>query len=88
MSFRVVSFETTPNPNAIKCVLDRSPTEVPRSYFNATQATGDELAEALFAAGEVTSVLIHTEFITVNKAPGAGWPGLKRQIERVLRDAD
>lgn len=88
MGYRVTAFETTPNPNAIKCVLDRPPTEIPRSYFNAEAAGGDALAEALFAAGAVTSVLIHTGFITVNKSPDAAWPGLKREIERVLRDAE
>lgn len=87
MPYRVTSFEPTPNPNAIKCAVDPSPTSAPRSYFNADQAAGDELARALFAIQGVTNVLIHTAFITVGKSPDARWPAIKKGVERVLAEA-
>lgn len=88
MPYKVVSFETTPNPNAIKCVLDRSPGERPRSYFNAESAQGDPLAAALFGIDGVTNVLIHTQWISVNKTPEADWAGVKAGVRRVLKEAD
>jgi hypothetical protein len=88
MPFTVTSFETTPNPDAMKCLVAPSPTTVPRSYFDAASAGDDPLASALFAIDGVTNVLIHTEFVTVCKAPGTRWAGLKSKIERALRDAD
>jgi len=87
MPYRVNSFETTPNPNAIKCLVEPSPASAPRSYFNATQAAGDDLALALFEIDGVTNVLIHTAFITVCKRPDARWPTIKKCIERVLDEA-
>ncbi len=87
MSYRVTSFEPTPNPNAIKCLVEPSPGPIPRSYFNATQAAGDDLALALFAIEGVTNVLIHTAFITVCKGPDARWPAIKKHVARVLSEA-
>ncbi|MCA9298599.1 MAG: NifU N-terminal domain-containing protein [Phycisphaerales bacterium] len=87
MSFVVTSFESTPNPNAIKVVLDRSPTDVPRSYFRADQASEDALASALFEIDGVTNVLIHLGWITVGRDPRRDWASIKAGIERVLRHA-
>jgi hypothetical protein len=90
MGYKIVQFETTPNPNAVKCVIEPSPGDVPRSYFNAGQAEteGDALASALFAIDGVTNVLIHTAFITVCKQPHAGWGAIRAGIERVLGEAE
>lgn len=88
-----IRFETTPNPNAIKCVIPPDPdTTKPRdirSYFNADQVVPaqDPLAAALFAIPGVTNLLIHTAFITVGKSPDAQWPALKRRIKAVLEHA-
>ncbi len=87
MPYRITSFEPTPNPNAIKCLVEPSPTIVPRSYFNADQAAGDELALAFFAIDGVTNVLIHTAFVTVCKRPDSRWPAIKKQVQRVLGEA-
>ncbi|MEM9065465.1 MAG: NifU N-terminal domain-containing protein [Planctomycetota bacterium] len=80
----MTSFEATPNPNATKCIVDRPPTDRPRSYFDAESASGDPLAEALFAIEGVTTVLIHTAFITVNKTPDADWGAVRAGVERAL----
>ncbi len=90
MAYRVVRFESTPNPNAVKCVVEPSPGAVPRSYFNAGQAEeeGDGLAVALFGVAGVTNVLIHVEFVTVCKETGAKWGAVKAGVERVLAEAD
>ncbi len=88
MPYRVTKFEPTPNPHAVKCLVEPSPGPVPRSYFDAESASGDALAKALFEIEGVTNVLIHTAFITVCKHPDRAWGAVKRAIERVLRDAE
>lgn len=88
MPYRITSFESTPNPNALKCLVDPSPASVPRSYFNAEQAAGDPLAESLFEVEGVSNVLIHTAFVTICKRPDARWPAIKKGVERALGKAD
>jgi NFU1 iron-sulfur cluster scaffold homolog, mitochondrial len=87
MAFQVRAFEPTPNPNALKVVLDRSPTETPKSYRDAAAAAGDPLASALFAIPGVSNVLLHEGWLTVGKDAGAEWKALRPRIERVLREA-
>jgi hypothetical protein len=82
-----VRFQDTPNPNAVKCLLDRRIAEKPRSYTGAAAAAGDPVASALFALGGVTHVLIHPEWVTVCKTPDTPWKPLRAAIERVLREA-
>tara|TARA_Y100001933_G_C18870837_1_gene509887 strand:+ start:395 stop:679 length:285 start_codon:yes stop_codon:yes gene_type:complete len=85
---RLVGFETTPNPNAMKCVIEGTdPASPVRSYFNAAQAqeAGDGLACALFAIPGVTNVLVHTAFVTVGKAPDAKWAPIRRSVRAVLQ---
>ena len=82
-----IRFEPTPNPNAVKCVVEPGPGAI-RSYFRPEQAAGDELGEALFAIEGVTNVLIHEGFVSVGKRPDAAWGPIRRgivgAIERTL----
>ena len=89
MPYRVLAFESTPNPNALKCPVEPRPAEAPRSYRTAAEvAENDSLAKSLFAVPGVTSLLIHTGFITVTKSPDARWPAIRAGVERVLHAAD
>ena len=88
MPYRVTSFEPTPNPNAVKCLVEPSPASSPRSYFNAGQAAQDSLARALFEVDGVTNVLIHSSFITVGKRPEAAWRAVRVGVERALAEAE
>lgn len=88
MPYAVAKFQETPNPNAIKCVLDRRASDRPRSYFDAASAAEDPIASRLFAIEGVTNVLINGDWITVNKGRDASWAGVKRGIERVLREVE
>lgn len=87
MAYRVQRFETTPNPNALKCVVEPGPGSI-RSYFEPDQAADDPLAAALFSLPGITNVLIHETFISVCKQPDSDWKKLRPAIERVLADAD
>lgn len=83
-----MKFESTPNPNAVKCLLDHPSTGGQiRSYFNAEQAVSDPLAQRLFSIEGVTNLLITPDWITVNKAPDASWAPIKKAVRAVLTDA-
>jgi hypothetical protein len=85
--YAVTRFQETPNPNALKCVLDASVPDAPRSYFNAKDAAADPLAARLFAIPNVTNILIGGEWITVSKSPQGDWRSIKKDVERALREA-
>lgn len=87
MSFTITKFESTPNPNAVKCWLDRPISDRPRSFFNADMAKEDQIAAALFAQAGITNVLFNGDWLTVNKPPDADWPAVKAKVKRVLKEA-
>ena len=48
----------------------------------------DGLARRLFAIEGVTNVLVNGDWVTVSKRGDVGWAGVKREVERVLGDAN
>lgn len=85
---RIAEIEFTPNPNARKFIL-RDPLTygVTRSYENAEQAYGDELAQKLFEIPHVTNVFYVDHWLTVTQDGRAHWPDLLRQLAVPIRDA-
>lgn len=82
---KVVKLESTPNPNALKLLLDGRILEAgSRSYDSAAEAKGDPIASALFEIPEVKSVFLMPTFVTVVKDPAASWQGLDQQVTMVL----
>lgn len=86
MGFKVAEIQPTPNPNALKFILDRSVAAQPISFFNADAAQGHPLACKLFAIPGVSSLLLLGDFITVNKRPEANWAEIKRVVRQVLAE--
>jgi NFU1 iron-sulfur cluster scaffold homolog, mitochondrial len=69
---QVLRVEPTPNPNAIKFVLDAmlgSPSE----YRNAEEAASNDLAKELFAMDGVETLFLSENFVTVTMNAGADW---------------
>lgn len=87
MSFTVTEFESTPNPNAIKCWLNQPISNGPRSFRDADAAEEDPIAAALFKEAGATSVLFNGDWLTVNKRPEDEWPAVKRRIKAILNRA-
>jgi hypothetical protein len=86
-----VSFNRTPNPNAGKFVVGRPVVEgkASRSFFNAGQAAGTPVAEALFGLDGVASIFMVEDFITVTKVAEADWSDLApRVIETIAANLD
>ncbi|MDB5102181.1 MAG: putative nitrogen-fixing protein NifU [Cyanobacteria bacterium RYN_339] len=82
---KVMNFEPTPNPNAMKFNVDGKLIEGgSRSYDTPAAADGDPLATALFALGKVQTVFYMPGFVTVSKLEGAEWSALAPAIARTI----
>jgi len=87
MSFRVQEVQATPNPNALKFILDQPVSEQPTSFFNAEAAQGHALATRLFAIPGVSSLLLLGDFVTINKSPEARWTDITGRVRKALAEA-
>lgn len=86
MPVQVIRFDETPNPNALKCVLDGQVSDRPRSFRTPEEASTDPLAGALFSIRGVNNVLINGDWITIGKTPDADWKSVKSGVEKTLSD--
>jgi hypothetical protein len=87
MAVKVIRYEPTPNPHALKCVLSGKVSEGSRPFRTAEAAGGEggsPLAALLFEIEGVTGVLLLGDWLTVNKSPEAKWPAIKRGVEKAL----
>jgi hypothetical protein len=87
MPFEIREALPTPNPNAMKFVLDQPVSDQPMSFLTPSAANGHPLAQRLFEIKGVSSILLLGDFITVNKTPTAKWPDMKRKIAQLLRES-
>lgn len=86
MAFRVVEVQPTPNPNALKFMLDGPIAEQPTSFLAAGTAAEHPVASRLFAIPGVVSLLLLGDFVTVNKSPDSNWADIKPRVKRVLSE--
>ena len=86
MGFTVKEVQPTPNPNAMKFVLDRVIAQQPASFFNAPAAAAHPIAARLFEVSGVASLLLLGDFVTVNKLPQAKWPPITSKIKKILAE--
>ena len=87
MPTSITEFVSTPNPNALKCVVSGSLGPGPRSFSSSTSSrppASDPLANALLAIPGITSVLIHDSWFTVSKSPDADWKTIKTAVSRAV----
>lgn len=84
MPYRVVEIQPTPNPNAIKLVLDRPISDRPVSFLTHSSGVGHPLAEQLFAVPGVVGLLLLNDFVTVNKAADAKWSAIRPKVKRIV----
>lgn len=69
--------EGTPNPNALKFVLDRIILESgSRNFPNKEKSKDSPLAEKLFKITSVEEVFLGKDFITVSKNPDTKWENI------------
>lgn len=86
---KVLRFEPTPNPEAMKFVVDDLPLKGGSvSYGGPMEADGDPLGTALFALGKVQSLFYMPGFITVTKTPDVSWSVVAPMVARTIELAD
>jgi len=84
---KVVNIEPTPNPDALKFVVQQPILRRGvRSFRDFGSAVGDPLGSAIFALGKVTSVFYMDRFVTVNKETEAQWSDLIDQICEAIEE--
>jgi len=88
MGIIITQFEDTPNPNAMKCWLDRPVSERPQSFRSAEAAAEHPWVGRLFDEAGITNVLLCGEWMTVNKPASARWPAVKKKVQRVLTEVE
>lgn len=77
--------EPTPNPNAVRFALSAPVLgDKPRSFSSAAAAQGTPWAERLFAIPGVVSLFGMKDFLTITKAPAAGWDDIIDRAVDVL----
>lgn len=82
-----ISAEITPNPNTLKFNVDRTlVTSGTLNFPDKEKARGSALAEGLFAIENVLGVMVGHDWITVTKAPSAGWQDMAEPISKRLRE--
>ena len=85
MPYEVMEIQATPNPNALKFVLDHAIASQPMSFFSAESARDHAIASGLFSVAGVSSLLLLNDFVTVNKQSDAGWPAITGRVREVLK---
>lgn len=85
MSKVKIQTEGTPNPNALKFVLDASVLEYGSYDFpNEEKAKDSPLASNLFMFSEVKEVFIGKNFITITKKDDVGWNSIYDKIVQTI----
>ena len=73
--------EGTPNPNALKFVIDKTILESGSRNFPSRENCKDSpLAEKLFKIKSVQEVFIGKDFITISKSPDSAWDSIYDQV--------
>jgi NFU1 iron-sulfur cluster scaffold homolog, mitochondrial len=84
MPLTVTEVQPTPNPNALKFVLDRHITQERLSFVDSQGAKDHPLATRLFEIGGVKSLLLLGDFVTVVKSPAVKWGSITAKVKKVL----
>jgi NFU1 iron-sulfur cluster scaffold homolog, mitochondrial len=87
VAFVVRDIQPTPNPNAMKFVLDRTIAATPARFYTKEEAINHPLASRLLAVAGVSHVMLLADFVTIGKEPAARWSDIKPRVSRLLSDA-
>jgi len=86
---KIKEIERTPNPDAMRFILGEPLTNgVTKSFENAEEAEGDELASALFSIENVINVYYVDKYVTITQDGNAVWSELLRKLAPPIREAE
>lgn len=80
--------QSTPNPNALKFVVNRPlKTTGNFTYKTADQCEHNPLAKAIFELdGAISEVYFFDNYVTVTQNGSADWDGLEEKIQKTVRE--
>lgn len=79
--------EGTPNPNALKFVLDRVIMERGTANFpDKKSGSASPLAQKLFELSSVQEVFFGRDFITISKTPDSAWDNIYDSLLKVINN--
>lgn len=81
-----IQTESTPNPNALKFLLDQIINNKEPVCIEPHNSKHGDLAYQLFRIGNIDLVFIGKDFITITKSANAGWEILKPQIVMTIME--
>ncbi len=83
-----IRLEFTPNPNALKYVLDEHQflARGSASFIDLKSAQGSPLAKRLMAIPGVAACMIGSNFVSVTKSPEGDWEVLDLKTREALKD--
>ena len=81
---RVLDVVDTPNPNAMKFILESPVSTGTKSYFDAGMAKDDPLATRLFAIPGVKGVMLLGSFITITRSADTAWAQILDGVNKTL----
>lgn len=85
----VEDVDLTPNPNALKFILNEKLLNFERRHFaNKTEAGNDSLAKGIFDIPGVVSVFYTDKFITLEKSKEANWGQIQKPLISFLKTFD
>ena len=85
---KLLSIETTPNPNSMKLNLDeRLPKGVAITYTHENRADCPAYVEKILAIPGVSSVFCVEDFLAIQRKPTAGWEDILSQARAVFEYA-
>jgi len=86
---KVEDVELTPNPHALKFILNEKLLNFERRHFgNKTEATNDPLASGVFKIPGVVSFFYTDKFITVEKSTDVNWGQVQKPLISFLKEFD
>jgi len=86
---KVEDVELTPNPHALKFILNEKLLDIERRHFgNKTEAENDPLALGVFKIPGVVSVFYTDKFITVEKSNEMNWGQVQKPLINFLKAFD
>lgn len=88
MGYSVREIQGTPNPNAVKFLLNREISDRPISFLKPEDGADHPVASKIFAIKGVASILFLGDFVTINKKPEAAWKNITEKVEEILQKCE
>jgi Fe-S cluster biogenesis protein NfuA len=83
--FHILRVQPTPNPNAFQFVINLPIIDATtKTFTNADEAKGDQLAETLFQIYGVENIYLKESFITVTKSETVGWHTIFEKVGETI----